>query len=170
ILGKERSLKSYVTVVIAFIGILLTLNVFSFYWSYNSLWGLGSGILAALAIIFLNLSRQYDDTDLILLFVFTTGSVFIFIFFFSSFYWPNQKELFYLAFCSINGILGQYFLTLGIRYISAIEGGIISTMRIFLAAFLGPLIAGDPPITLLGITGAVLIFFSNVSILLNKDR
>ncbi|MCB1158559.1 MAG: DMT family transporter, partial [Leptospiraceae bacterium] len=167
-LKKERNLHSYLIVFLAFIGIFLIVNPFSIHASLQSLWGLGSGIVAAIAIIFLNLSRQYDDSDTILFFLFSSGTFFIFLLYFSVFHIPSGKELYYLGLCAINGILGQYLLTLGFRYITAIEGGIISSTRIILAAFLGPIIAQDPPSTIAGVIGAILIFLTNIYLITRK--
>ena len=60
------------------------------------------------------------------------------------------------------GVLAQYLLTLGFRFVTAVEGSVISSTRILLAALLGPLLLGEPSLGMLGLSGALLIFFSNV--------
>ena len=56
---------------------------------------------------------------------------------------------------------GQFLLTIGFRYVTAVEGSIISSMRILLAALLGPLLAGEPALAAAGWVGAMLLFGAN---------
>jgi drug/metabolite transporter (DMT)-like permease len=84
------------------------------------------------------------------------------IFFHDAIFWPNSSELFFLLSCSVAGVLGQYLLTYGFLYVTAVNGSIISSSRILLAALLGPLLVADPQLTFGGWCGALLIFVANV--------
>ncbi|MCP4722244.1 MAG: EamA/RhaT family transporter, partial [Desulfobacteraceae bacterium] len=64
----------------------------------------------------------------------------------------------------------QYLLTIGFKYVTAIEGGIISSTRILLAAMLGPFIAMDSSLSLSGWIGAFLIFAANVYLATRKAK
>ena len=110
----------------------------------KSLWGIGSGVSAAFAIFYLNLSRQHHDANTVLFYMFGLGSVLMFLFFRQHFFWPGPRELYYLALCGGAGIAGQFLITLGFRYVTAVEGGVISSTRILLAALLGPWLAAEP--------------------------
>ena len=66
-------------------------------------------------------------------------------------------------------MLGQYLLTYGFLYVTAVEGSIISSGRIVLAALLGPLIVGDPALGIIGWCGALLIFMANSSLAVRKS-
>lgn len=169
-LKEQRDLIAILVAVFAFAGIWLILSPGKMSFQVNSLWGLASGISAAIAIMYLNLSRQVHDTDTILFFLFGLGSVIIFIFFFNKMHLPQSSELNYLFSCSLSAIMGQYLITLGFKYVTAIEGGIISSTRILLAALLGPVIAMDPALSVSGWTGAFLIFTGNVYLTLRKAR
>ncbi|MGK5091694.1 DMT family transporter [Deltaproteobacteria bacterium TL4] len=158
----QRNLKILITVLIAFTGVVLVLNRGSIEMKWENLWALASGITAAFAIIALNSARQHNDTDTVLLFTFGGGCGVIYLLFHEQIYLPNFEELYYLSLCAAMAITGQYLLTLGLKYISAVESSIISSTRILLAAFLGPLIASDPALTLTGWMGALLIFGANV--------
>ncbi|MCP3954481.1 MAG: EamA/RhaT family transporter, partial [Desulfobacterales bacterium] len=68
------------------------------------------------------------------------------------------------------GIAGQYLLTLGFRYVTAVEGGIISSTRILLAALLGPILVAEPALTIAGWLGALLIFGANVVLAARKTK
>jgi hypothetical protein len=65
--------------------------------------------------------------------------------------------------------MGQYCITFGYRYVTAVEGGIISSSRILLAATLGPFIASDPFLDLKGWLGAGLIFMVNAALAWRKS-
>ncbi len=172
-LKEQRDLIAIIIVIVAFAGICLILapsamSITSC--NLNSMWGLASGISAAVAIIYLNLSRQEHDTFTILLFMFGIGGVVLFCLFFDKIIVPDAAELNYLFWCSAVAIAGQFLITIGFKYVTAIEGGIISSTRILLAALLGPVLAMDPALSLVGWTGAVLIFSGNVYLTIRKAR
>lgn len=169
-LKEQQDRVAIVIVMIAFVGVWLILAPDQMGFEINSLWGLASGVSAAVAIIYLNLSRQYHDTQTTLFFLFGIGSVVIFVLFFNQLNIPRAADLKYLFWCSGFSIAGQYLITIGFKYVTAIEGGIISSTRILLAAVLGPFIAMDPALSWSGWIGAVLIFFGNIYLTLRKAR
>jgi len=77
-------------------------------------------------------------------------------------------QIVYLFFCSLVAVIGQYLLTIGFKYVTAVEGGIISSTRILLAAILGPFVVSDPHLSLSGWVGALLIFSGNVYLTMRK--
>ncbi len=165
---SQRDIISFFSVFIAFFGIYLILSPDSFGINIHNLWGLGSGITASLAIIYLNISRQYHDTNTILFYMFGVGSLIIFVLFYDSFFLPDTVALYYLVLCAASGIAGQFLLTVGFRYVTAVEGGIISSTRIVLAAILGPVFLSEPPLSIYGWIGALLIFLVNVVLAVRK--
>lgn len=169
-LKDQRDVVAIGIVLVAFVGIWLILSPGDIRPDLNNLWGLASGIFASFAIIFLNISRKYHDTETILFFLFGLGALVVFILFYDRMVIPGGKGLYYLVLCSLFGIVGQYLMTLGFRYVTAVEGSIISSARILLAALLGPYVAFDLPLTMAGWTGAVLIFCANVYLTLRKAR
>lgn len=170
-LKEQRDAVTIWIVLIAFSGVWLILNPKAGSgFNAHSLWGLASGISAAVAIIYLNLSRQVHDTLTTLFFLFGLGSVLILAVFYKQIYIPHPQELKYLFWCSVLAISGQYLLTIGFKYVTATEGGIISSTRILIAATLGPYLAMDPKLTVSGWIGACLIFSANVYLTLRKAR
>ena len=169
-LREQRDLLSLVIVAVAFSGVWLVLAPADITPGLESIWGLGSGIAAAAAIIFLNISRRHHDSQTILFFMFGLGAALILIFFLQSIFLPNSEELFYLLSCSAAGVLGQYLITYGFLYVTAVDGSIISSGRILLAALLGPVLVADPPLTLAGWCGALLIFAANVTLSLRMAK
>ena len=156
-------------VVMAFVGIWMVLAPDDFHFGVANLWGLGSGISAAVAMIYLNVSRRHHDSQTILFFMFGLGSVLIFSLFHQAIFLPDATELFFLGSCALAGILGQYLITYGFLYVTAVEGSIISSTRILLAAILGPLLIAEPALTLAGWCGAVLIFVANVALAVRRS-
>lgn len=167
-LRGQRDRLSLLIVMVAFIGVWLVLSPGDIQPGLANVWGLSSGIMAAVAIIYLNVSRHYHDSQTILFFMFGLGTALMLIFFHDAIFLPNFKELFFLLSCSVTGVLGQYLITYGFLYVTAVEGSIISSSRILLAALLGPVLVADPSLTILGWCGALLIFSANVTLALRK--
>ena len=169
-LKTQRDLVAIFIVFMAFAGVWLILSPADMAFDSNSLWGLASGISAAAAIMFLNMSRRFHDTQTTLLVMFGLGGTIVFCVFFHEMRMPQLAEFYYLFWCSAIAIAGQYLLTVGFKYVTAIEGGIISSTRILLAAVLGPFIAMDPALPPAGWIGAGLIFSGNVFLTVRKAK
>ncbi len=167
-LRGQRDLMAFVIVLVAFVGIWMVLAPGDMNLGSGSLWGMASGITAAAAIIYLNISRQFHDSQTILLYMFGLGMLFMLLFFYDAIFWPNSTELVFLLGCSVAGVLGQYLLTYGFLFVTAVEGSILSSSRILMAALLGPLLVADPVLTATGWIGAFLIFSANASLALRK--
>jgi len=167
---EQRDYFSVFIVIVACAGIWLILSPGGIGMKWDNLWGLASGITTAAAMIYLNVSRRYHDSQTILFYMFGLGALLIFVLFYSSIFWPDWREFGFLLGCSAAGVLGQYLLTYGFLYVTAVEGSIVSSSRILLAALLGPLFVGDPALTLTGWCGALLIFMANSSLAVHKSR
>jgi len=167
---RQRDLIALAMVLIAFAGVWLVLSPGAFSLKSDHIWGLMSGLTAAAAIIYLNISRQYHDTHTILFYMFGLGTVVIYALFYRHLFFPDTLEFYYLALCAAFGIAGQYLLTLGFRYVTAVEGSIISSTRILLAALLGSFLVSEPALTVAGWLGALLIFGANVVLAARKTK
>ena len=170
VLPDQRDRVALIMVGVALCGVWLILQPGRMGLSLYSLWGIGSGISAAMAIFYLNLSRQYHDANTVLFYMFGLGTILMYAFFRTSIFWPNPTEFYYLALCGGAGIVGQFLITLGFRYVTAVEGSVVSSSRILLAALLGPVLASDPRLGPTGWVGALLIFGANVVLAIRKGR
>ncbi len=168
LIREQRDRVALVIVGVAFIGIWLILSPGDITIKWQNLWGLSSGILASAAMIYLNLSRRYHDSQTILFFMFGLGTLIIYAIFRENIFWPSRIEFFYLFTCSAAGVLGQYLLTYGFLFVTAVEGSVISSGRILMAALCGPLLVGDPALSLPGWIGALLIFAANALLTYRK--
>ena len=165
----QRNALTFAMTFVAFGGIVLVLLPGELRFDWNSLWGLASGITAAFAILFLKFAREENDTETILLVMFGVGTIILLLGFYHHFHLPNGKEFLYLLSVGSLGVAGQYLLTLGYRYVTAAEGGIISSFIIFLAAILGPVLTSDPALTLWGWIGAIIIFGTDLYFIVRKS-
>ncbi len=170
IFKEQRDRAALLIVLVATSGIWLILSPGSMSGTWDNLWGLVSGFFAAGAMIYLNLSRRFHDSHTILFFMFGLGALGIFVLFRESVFLPNVTEFTYLFWCSVAGVMGQYLLTYGFLYVTAVEGSIISSSRILLAALFGPLLVGDPPLLVSGWVGALLIFAANSALAARRGR
>lgn len=169
-LKDQRDLPATGAVAVAFVGIWLILSPGSMRINPDSLWGLASGMSAAAAIIYLNLGRRQHDTHTILFYMFGLGGMSVLILFHDRFFVPGAQAMVFLGTCAAFGIGGQYLLTVGFRYVTAVEGSVISSTRILLAAICGPFLVGDPALGIAGWIGAILLFTANVILAFRKAR
>ena len=151
-----------------FYGIFLVVAPQNMQFHWASLWGLMSGIISAISLLLLNNVRQQNDTNTVLFVVFGTGTLLLTAAFYDCYYLPSPLELLYLISGAAFAIAGQYLLTMGFRYVSAVKGGILSSSRIVLSAFLGPYITSDPHLTLSGWLGATIILGTNIYFISRK--
>lgn len=165
---EQREFLALIMTFVAFCGIFLVLNPGNFQVEWNSLWGVVSGIIAAVSLILLNVARQHNDTDTVLFVVFGVGTLLLYLAFRKALHIPNRVELSYLLLGVTMAIAGQYLLTMGFRYVTPVKGGILSSIRILIAAFLGPYITSDSPLTFLGWIGALLILGTNIYFIAHK--
>ena len=169
-LKEQRDLFSFLIVGVAFAGIWMILSPGDIEIKWSNAWGLASGVTAAAAMIYLNLSRRFHDSQTVLFFMFGLGSLVIFVLFRASIFLPDRTEFFFLFICSAAGVLGQYLLTYGYFFVTAVEGSVISSSRILLAAVLGPVLVSDPALNMMGWCGALLIFIANISLAVRRSR
>lgn len=71
---------------------------------------------------------------------------------------------------STMAIVGQYLLTMGFRHVTPVKGGVLSSTRILIAAFLGPYITSDSPLKLSDWLGAILILETNLYFIFRKPN
>ncbi len=159
--GQSDRLASWLTIV-AFTGVVLVMLPEDLEWRVGNVWGLASGFTAAFAIISLNRARQHNDTDTLLLFVFGLGTLLMAALFSGDLFWPNLEQAQYLLGSAGLSVIGQYGLTVGFRYVTPVEGSVISSTRILLAAALGPFLLQGEWLSWRGWMGACLIFLANV--------
>jgi drug/metabolite transporter (DMT)-like permease len=99
--------------------------------------GLFSGIFGAFSIITLSIAREHDSTVLIVFYLMAIGTVCNIFMMAPVFVMPNAKDLPILLGSGLTGVMGQVFLTMGYKYVSAKAGSMVSSSRIIFAATMG---------------------------------
>ena len=134
----------------------------------GDIFGLLSGIVAAFAVITLNMARKNDSTILILFYLMTIGVVLNGLLLIPIFIMPQGTQWLLISVSAGLGLLGQVFITYGYKYISARAGSLVSSSRIFYAVILGVLVFSEE-ISLRIAAGGMLITISIIAVsLFNK--
>ena len=167
ILREKNSLISYIGVFLAFIGIYLLSFEKGISFSLKELSGILSGLTAGIAIIALRMARKEDSTETILFYTFGLGWLLLLPLGYPfSIKLEDIKYLFFSAFC---GVLGQVFLTFGYKGVSALEGALISSSRIWIAAF-SHILFWEEKFSLSLWIASFFIFIANILIAWEKRR
>lgn len=166
----QRDIIATLMTFVGFYGIFLVVAPQNMHFHWESLWGLMSGIIAAVSLMLLNNVRQQNDTNTVLFVVFGVGMLLQAIVFYDRYYLPSFLELIYLVSGATSAITGQYLLTMGFKYVTAVKGGILSSFRILVSAVLGPLITSDPALTISGWIGALIILGTNIYFISRKTK
>lgn len=163
VLIKEKNNPSqWAAVCLTLFGVFLIFGFPSMQISFlGNLLGVLSGVTAAIAILSLRKARGFDHWLTILFANFSFGSLCLglYLFFSGPFEFP-EKVTGWLFLSAASGILGQFGLTFGFRYVSAIEGSILSSTRI-LISLIATVWLGVTGLSMFAGLGAFLIFCAN---------
>jgi len=143
--NRERTpLKNYLYLVVSITGVYLI--VAPDFGSINpgDIFALLSGIVAGFAVSILREARKYDNSIVILFYLMALGSIMNFLVMAPFFVLPEGIIILYLFLYVIASLMGQFFITVGYRYIDAAPGSLISASRIVFAVLLGIVIFSDP--------------------------
>ena len=165
-LRERLSLSKIIIAIICFFGIFLyflSSGVHVGQLSSGSLWGLASGIIAAISIISLRSATSEANDIQILFWLFAIGSIISLPLCYSELSLISLANLKYLLLSAICGLCAQWFLTLSYRKLDAITGSLTSTTRIPIAIAVGIFFLEDKFLWH-EYLGALLIFISNVLI------
>lgn len=167
---KEKSPRIlYLFLGISLIGIYFIINPNFQYVNKGDVIALISGIIAAFAIVTLRMAREYDNTFLILFYLMLIGSILNFIMMIPVFKWFDYHIGIYILCSSIAGLLGQFLITWGYKFISAGPGALISSSKMIFAIFFGVFIFSEQ-ITWRIAVGGILIFISLIGVALNQYK
>ena len=170
LLADEKwTIKNIIGVLVAFVGIFLISGLALGTISWVDGLGLFSGFIAAAGIIALRKARITDDSSTILFYLMSIGLVMTIIPFGHQFKVLTPTEGTLLLGMGVLSYLGQYTLTNGFKYVKALEGSLISSSRIFIAAICGILFLGEPfSWTIVG--GGSLIFIGIVLVSVKRKK
>lgn len=161
--SEKISAFLYLVLIFALIGIWLVINPSLSSVNKGDVFGLLSGIVAAFAVITLNLARKNDSTPVILFYLMSIGTVLNGLVMLPVFVWPQGNQWLLLLASAAVGVAGQICITYGYKYITARAGGLVSTSRILYAVILGMLVFSED-LTWRIAAGGLLILFSIVAV------
>lgn len=159
----------YPILVVAFAGLVLVIQPSPGHVSKADIFGLASGILAALGILTIRKLRRTENVWTILIFLNAVGAVLAFPFFISNPVWPSPRGWAALAAVSLASNLAQVSLTYAYKFMRASEGSILIKVSVVISAFIGYFFFGER-IDLMLALGAVMVLGSGaaLTILINR--
>lgn len=169
LLKGRRDYGGYLASMFSVIGILLMLDLSGSGVSTGYIYGVTSAVTSAIAIISLNITLRKNHPDTVLFFVFGVGAICAYPLVAKNLHTPSSLELSFLLTSSILGILGQYALTIGAQFITAIETGVTGLSRILFALLFGLFLHFDKPLSLYGWIGAFLILMANCYLMTRRS-
>lgn len=143
LLGEPTTRTRLAAVVLGTLGIVLVVDPGPVGLAWGDAVGLACGIVSAGAIMALRAARRRDRVDTILLWVMTTGTLVTLPFADGLTALPPGTAGPLLA-AAILGVGGQFGITAAYRWVSAVDGSVASTIRIFMAGALGVSLLGEP--------------------------
>jgi drug/metabolite transporter (DMT)-like permease len=150
--------RDWTILAIAGAGIWLIVNPNFTHVNIGDLIGLSGGLAAALAIIMLCFARQSNHTVTVLLVMFIVGTLLSVPTVLAE-PWTrfSLKTWLILLGCGLTGVVGQFAITAGFKYLSAFAGSITGMSRVVIAAILGFVFLAEVP-TWNVIMGSIILF------------
>lgn len=181
---KERiGWKGWVAVFFGFVGIVMVMKPSElFMFSKTDIFGLISGLGAALAYTSVReLNKVYDTRVIVLAFV-STSTIFpaifmvisefyhvpMFDFMLGHFVMPSGKEWLIIVLMGISGTFGQYYMTKAFAVAKAGIVGAAGYSIIFFSLVIG-LVLGDPLPDFMGLFGILLVILSGIIVAKEKE-
>lgn len=181
-LKEKMGLKAWIAVFIGFLGIVFVMKPTGFMLSKTDLFGLFSGLGAALAYTSVReLNKVYDTRVIVLAFV-STGTIFpalfmlisevyhapMFDFMMGQFVMPKGIEWLYIFLMGLSGAIGQVYMTKAFATTRAGVVGAAGYSIIFFSLIIG-IILGDPLPDFLGLFGILLVILSGIIVAKEKE-
>lgn len=126
-------------------GILIMMNPSSFTPNIGYLWGILNGLIAGLAVAFLRQLRATDDSSTVLYFHALTGVIVSLPFLSQGWAVPGMAGGLYTLLAAGFGMLGQFSVVYGFRYINTGNGSVVMTLEVVFSALLALIVLGQVP-------------------------
>jgi drug/metabolite transporter (DMT)-like permease len=166
---EKTTLPMFGFLLLTMIGIWLVIRPDFNHVNHGDIIGLFSGIVGGLAIITLRKAREYDSTNLILLYLMGIGMVLNGLVLIPFFVKPTLIQLILILVAAFLGFGGQVFLTMGYKNISAGKGSLVSSSRIIFASLFGLLFFAEFPTWYTVVGGSLIIATLIGSALMTKE-
>ncbi len=163
-LNKEKqSLSGVMYLVFVMVGAYFVINPNFNTLQIGDLFALLSGITAGISTSILREARKFDDTSLILFYLYLFSTIISFLMVLPLFTMPSLRVLFLMVISGVFGVLGQLTMSWGFSQVDACMGSVISASRILFSGIMGILLFSDP-INLNIILGGLLILVALIGV------
>ena len=181
-LKEKMGWKAWMAVFVGFLGIVFVMKPSGFMLSKTDLFGLFSGLGAALAYTSVReLNKVYDTRVIVLAFV-STGTIFpalfmlisevfqapMFDFMMGHFIMPKGIEWLYIFLMGLSGAIGQVYMTKAFATTRAGVVGAAGYSIIFFSLLIG-IVLGDPLPDFVGLFGILLVILSGIIVAKEKE-
>lgn len=164
VLGEQFRKRNLLFVSIAVVGIYLVVHPNFASINLGDVTALICGVAAAASIMTLREARKGDSTNLIIFYLMAIGLFINLAFVIPVWANPTPIQWMHIILSSIFGLMAQFFITHGYKYIEATKGSLVSSVRIVIAMVLGVVLFADN-ITLQIIIGTILILGAQYSVI-----
>lgn len=157
---KKISKKQFLGIIIGFIGVIFILKPGTEIFSIGSIFGLISGIFAALAMCSMRLLASESPVTVSIYYLFISSAI-MFPFLFFEWQTPSPNDWLFLLISGVLMYFTQVFLTKSYQYACATDLGPFSYSYVIVAGLLGWLIWSDVP-TLFSFIGIFLVILGGI--------
>ncbi len=143
--GEKAGRPVAIALALSLGGIFIMVNPTAFNPSLGYLWGLLNGLSAGIAVAFLRQLRAANDSSTILYFHSLTGALISLPFIAQG--WPSTgfAGWSYMLLAAVFGLLGQFSIVYGFRYIKTGSGSVVMALEVVFSALLALLFLGQVP-------------------------
>lgn len=165
LLGERVRLQTLAVFLVSIIGVWLVVSSHTqdaagqlANLALGDLYGIASGAVAGLAIVFIRQLRRTENSFSIFWYLCAVGAVLgALSCLFQPFVLPNSREWLLIGWVGLSSTAAQLLITYGFRYTPAAEGALIANSTVLYSGFAGWIFFGDR-MTGWGLLGAALMF------------
>jgi len=167
--GEKTSRMVIILLLWSFAGVYVMMNPKSFDPHIGYLWGMLNALSAGAAVAFVRKLRATDDSWTIMFFTAVAGMVISLPLLTTGLRMPDAAESMYLLFAGVFGLLAQFALVYGFRYIKTGAASVIMMIEVVIASLLGFVILGQVP-SIHQVLGGCMILFGGALVLLYQGQ
>jgi drug/metabolite transporter (DMT)-like permease len=143
--GERAGRGVLAAMALSLAGIFVMMNPAGFTPSLGYLWGILNGLSAGLAVAFLRQLRATDDSSTVLYFHALAGVAVSLPFLAHGLAVPSLAGGVYTLLAAVFGLLGQFALVFGYRYIKTGSGSVVMALEVVFSALVALIVLGQVP-------------------------
>ena len=143
--GERAGRGVLAALALSLAGVFVMMNPAGFTPSLGYLWGILNGLCAGLAIAFLRQLRATDDSSTVLYFLSIAGVIVSLPFLTQGLTVPSLAGGIYTILAAVFGLLGQFSIVYGFRYIKTGSGSVVMAIEVVFSALVALIVLGQVP-------------------------